>query len=241
MLHQTQLIVLHSIKYSDTSLLVYAYTRAFGRQTFLLKGIRTAKKHGLAAHFFPLQLLEAVVNHETTRDIQYIKEFHPVTNLSALRTHLHKSVLALFLGELLYKTLKENAPNPELYHFIEQAVVGLNAQEAGLANFHLHFMVQLAIYSGYSPVDNYHPRQASFFDYREACFTALSSAYSFPETESLLLHQLLCAPENYADCPLDQHMRTRFVKEMARFLGYHMGISLELKSPEVLHQVFCTS
>jgi len=241
MLQKTRLIVLHTIKYSESSLLVYAYTQLFGRQTFLLKGIRTAKKHGLAAHFFPLQLLDAVVNHETTRDIQYIKEFHPVSDLSTLRIQLHKSALALFLGELLYKSLQENAPNPELYHFIEQAILTLNALESGLANFHLHFMVHLAIYSGYSPRQNYHPQQAPYFDYSQGGFCAQATLHSFPADESLLLSRLLSQPEHYALWPLDQHIRNRFVASMARYLGYHLGISLNLKSPEVLHQVLCTS
>ena len=237
MLHKTQLIVLHTIKYSDSSLLVYAYTQLFGRQTYLLKGIRTAKKHGLAAHFFPLHPLEAVVDHDPGRDIQYIKEFHRVVDLSLLRTQLHKSALALFIGELLYKSLQENAPNPELYHFIKQAIFTLNTLESGLPNFHLHFMVQLAIYSGYSPLQNYHPQQAPYFDYSQGGFCAQPSFHSFPADESLLLHRLLSQPKDFALWPLDQSVRNRFVADMARYLGYHMGVSLALKSPEILHQV----
>ncbi|MBS3776366.1 MAG: recombination protein O N-terminal domain-containing protein, partial [Bacteroidales bacterium] len=40
MIAKTRAIALHHIKYSDTSVILTAYTEAFGRISFMLQGIR---------------------------------------------------------------------------------------------------------------------------------------------------------------------------------------------------------
>ena len=37
MIHKTRGIVLHSVKYGETSLIAHVYTEAFGSQSYLLK------------------------------------------------------------------------------------------------------------------------------------------------------------------------------------------------------------
>ena len=44
MLVRTKAIVLHTLKYSDSSLIAHCYTQLVGKQSFILKGILTAKK-----------------------------------------------------------------------------------------------------------------------------------------------------------------------------------------------------
>ena len=44
MLHSTKGIVLRTIKYGDTSIVVAIYTELFGVQSYLVNGVRTEKK-----------------------------------------------------------------------------------------------------------------------------------------------------------------------------------------------------
>ena len=49
MLEKTKGIVLQQIKYSDSGIVVWFYTQKFGRQSFILKGLRSKKsgKHNV--------------------------------------------------------------------------------------------------------------------------------------------------------------------------------------------------
>ena len=241
MTHSARLIVLHTLKYTDSSLLVYAYTDLFGRQTYLLRGIRTVKKHGAAAHFFPLHILEAEVYHKQGASIHHIKEFHTTNALQGIRTHLHKSAIALFLGEALYKIVREEESNPSLFQFLSQSILELDAYADGVANFHLHFLTRLCAHLGYAPHLNYHPQNAPFFDIAQGFFVPSDALLgpAFSGEESALFYQFLIAPDasTAGKIALNGTQRDLFVKDIVRYLSYHLNAPLVLNAPEVLRQV----
>ncbi|MCL2727328.1 MAG: recombination protein O N-terminal domain-containing protein [Bacteroidales bacterium] len=240
--HSVELIVLHTIKYTESSLLVYAYTDLFGRQTYLLRGARTTKNHGVAAHFFPLHILEAEVYHKKGASIQYIKEFHSKNSLQSIRTNLYKSTIALFLGEVLYKTIKEEEPNATLHRFLSDAIMELDLLTCGVANFHLYFITHLCAHLGYAPDLNYHPEHSPLFDLPQGFFVpawAASNLACSPEL-SILLHRFSTSPcaSSAASIPLNATQRNDYVDAIIRYLSFHLNTPLELKSPKVLQQIW---
>ena len=52
MTHKTKGIVLRSIKYGETSLVVTIFTEMFGIQTYMVNGVRTSKKSAAKANLF---------------------------------------------------------------------------------------------------------------------------------------------------------------------------------------------
>ena len=58
MLEKTRGIILSQIKYSDSGIIARLYTRKFGRQSFLIRGMRNKKsgKHNIL--FQPMFILE---------------------------------------------------------------------------------------------------------------------------------------------------------------------------------------
>ena len=54
MLYKTRGIVLNHIKYSDTSVIVTMYTETFGRQAYIVNGVRGKKSKIKANIFQPL-------------------------------------------------------------------------------------------------------------------------------------------------------------------------------------------
>jgi len=84
MLEKTKGIVLHSIKYSDSGIVVHLYTSKFGRQSALIRGVGKKKtgKHNIM--FQPLSFLEMEMYYKSSREMQLLKEFsllHPFYNL----------------------------------------------------------------------------------------------------------------------------------------------------------------
>ena len=240
MIHSARIIVLHILKYTESSLLVYAYTNLFGRQTYLLRGVRKAKSHSAAAHFFPLHILEAEVSHQKGSSIHYIKEFHSIHPLHSIRTNLNKSVMALFMGEALYKMIKEEEPNIDLFTYISDAIVSLDTLD-DILNFHLYFITHLCAHLGYAPNLNFHPEHAPLFDVPQGSFVPMDAALAlaFSPESSSLLHRL-CTAANAAEAatiPLNGTQRNLYIESIIRYLSFHLNTPLEMKSPAVLRQV----
>ena len=242
MINTTQFIVFHSIKYRESDLLISAYTASHGRQTFLLPRSRTAKKQGAAARIFPLNILDAEVYYKAKAPIHYIKTLQPAIGLNGLRSNLYKSSIALFLGEILYKSIKEEEANLPLYQFLKESIQTLNDLTCSVANFHLYFLVQLCGHLGYAPLLNYHPEKTPLFDMAQGAFVASGtrSDFLFSKEESLLLSQLsgLTEASEAAHLPLNGAQRHQCVMRIIHYLHYHLGFSLDIKSPDVLRQLF---
>jgi len=64
MLHHTEGIVLGSLKYKESSLIVKIFTNAFGMQSYVVNGVRSSKSQGKTALYQPLTLLDMVVYHK---------------------------------------------------------------------------------------------------------------------------------------------------------------------------------
>ena len=77
MTHKTKGIVLRTVKYGETSLVVTMYTELFGVQTYMLNAVRTTKRSGnKAAMFQPAAILEMEVYHNDQKNMQRIKEYN---------------------------------------------------------------------------------------------------------------------------------------------------------------------
>jgi DNA repair protein RecO (recombination protein O) len=242
MIHTTQLIVLHTIKYTESSLLLYAYTHLFGRQTYLLRGVRTVKNHSAVALFFPLHILDAEVYYKPSANLQHIKEYRATSALHGIRTNLYKNVIALFLGELLYKTIKEEESNPLLFQFLVYAIKELDVLTEGVANFHLHFITHYCAHLGFAPTLNFHPQLNPVFDIFQGSFVPIGTApaLALSKEESALLYQFYTAPNASAAAtiPLHSAARNRYIDSIIRYLSYHLNAPLVLNAPAVLRQIF---
>lgn len=151
MLQKTKGIVLHSIKHGDSSIIAHIYTECLGRQSFLSYGSR--KKKGISNRyiFHPLSLIEIDVDYKENRNIQKIIEARNAHIFSQLYYNIRRSTIALFLGEILYRNIRESEPNKQLFDFIFNAVQLLDIAGNGIENFHLVFLMQLTKFLGFYP------------------------------------------------------------------------------------------
>ena len=81
MLEKTRGIILSQIKYTDSGIVVRLYTRNFGRQSFLIRGMRNKKtgKHNIL--FQPMFILELEMHYKASREMQTMKEFSVSFNI----------------------------------------------------------------------------------------------------------------------------------------------------------------
>jgi DNA repair protein RecO (recombination protein O) len=149
MLHKTKGIVIKYIKYGDSSIIVNIFTEEFGLQTYIVNGARSKKSKGKIALYQPLTLLDMVVYHKEQSSIHRISEVKCSQPFISISTDIKKSCIALFLTEVIHKTIKEQEDIQALFTFLHQSILILDYLEGGYENFHLQFMLKLTQYLGF--------------------------------------------------------------------------------------------
>jgi DNA repair protein RecO (recombination protein O) len=151
MLHKTKGIVLGHINYKDTSIIAKIYTEEFGLRSYIVNGAKTSKKGGKMAYFQSLSLLDLVVYENEKRDIQRISEIKLLFPFISIPFNHTKSIIAMFISELLMKSLKEESSNLPKFQFLVDDILKLDSINENIENFHLEFMIKLSVFLGFSP------------------------------------------------------------------------------------------
>ncbi len=169
MVESTKAIVINTIKYGDTSLIVTCYTEIRGIKTYMLKGVLKSKKSKIkAAYFQPLTILNLIASHNSKGNLNTLKEVEVAYFYNSLYTNIKKQAITLFLAEILYFSLKEEEKNSILFQYLETAFMWLDTHE-DVANFHLLFLLNLTKFLGFYPKlvnESY-----LYFDLMEGAFT----------------------------------------------------------------------
>lgn len=171
-LHKTKGLVLRTVKYGETSLVVTIFTELFGIQSYLVNGVRTSSKkgHGKANLFQPAAILELVVYHNELRNLQRIKESRWAHLYQNIFSDIKKNAVALYIVELLAKCLKQPEANEELFQFAEDAFLRLDeSNEAITGNFPLFVSLHLPTFFGFRIDDRYSEKKC-FLDLQEGTF-----------------------------------------------------------------------
>ncbi len=151
MLHKTRGIVLHYIKYGETSIIAHIYTEDFGRQSYIVNKVRSKRPSFSLNCFQPLSILDLETYYKPGKDLQRIKELKRHVLLDQIYTDISKSSIAIFMAEVIYKTLHEEESNPSMFHFLSHSIQLLELMKKGISNFHLVFLVQYSKYLGIYP------------------------------------------------------------------------------------------
>ncbi len=169
MLHKTRGIVFKTTDYGESSVIVQVFTEKFGLQSYMVNGARKPKAKIARNMLQPLHLLDMVVYHKSTGNVQRVKELKNAPQLQTIPYDVVKSSLAIFLNEVLYKAVKQQAADDSAFGFVFSAIEWLDHQTEGIANFHLLFLLQLTRYLGFYP-DRYLAGEADYFDLKNGVF-----------------------------------------------------------------------
>lgn len=240
MIGKSQAIVLHQLKYSESSVIVSLYTKTWGRQSYLINGIRSSKSKTKGGFLQPLFLLEVEAYQKPGREIQRLKEFKMAEVYSSLPFDIVKSTMALFMAELLSKVLRSEEPDEALFDFIFHSLLYFDSMEKGAANFHLWFMVKLIGYLGYQ-LENNRTDVLVFFDLKAGSFVAHRPSHpNTPDTEvSELLSKLMSLPVEQIDrFHASGSMRTRLLETLVECYAIHFEGIGNFNSLKILKEVF---
>jgi len=240
MIEKTLGIVLKQIKFGETSIIAHLYTRRWGRIGILVPGARRSSKNRKAHLFQPLTILELEVYFKANRDLQKIKEVKNHSPFMHLTGDPVKSSVALFLAEILNKTLREEESNEELFDFLDSHIQFLDITDQGIANFHLYFLLRLSRHLGFNP--GVPPAKSGlWFDLSIGSFTTippLHDAFLTPELTALLIRFLSVQASDLASIIVDRDKRMELLDGILRYYYLHLEGLGEIRSHQVLHALF---
>ena len=234
-------IVLHTLKYNDTSNIVDIYTEQVGRASFLVKIPRSRKSGVRSVLFQPLALVELEAEVRPTSNLHRIREAKTLYPFQSLPYHPYKSSIAMFLAEFLYRALKEEASNEPLYAYLMHSILWLDGcGERPFANFHLVFLMRLSRFLGLYPnVDDY--TSGCYFDMLNACFTPLmpkSGAFLKPDEAARIRLLLRMNYETMHLFGMSRTERNRCLMVINDYYCLHLPDFPMLKSLDVLKELF---
>ena len=226
---KSRIIVLHLTKHSDSAVVVHTVDSAEGRRSYLVRGASpksgggrggSSRAGGMQA-FHCLSILDAVSGQAPKSTLCFLKEWEPAFDLSAIRSDMVKASVAMFISEVIYRSLTAEVAEPDLFDWLCDAIVALNATEGPVANFHLWFLVSYCTKMGFRPGETLEPRGL------------------FSPEEEALLYKVLRSPfEEAMMLPLSAEKRQNFCRRMLRYLSYHLGAEIDARSLDVLHEIF---
>jgi len=220
MLHKTQGVVFRFTKYGETSIIVNIFTELFGLQSYIVNGIRSKTSKNRIALYQPLTLLDLVVYHRENANINRIREVKCLYPYQTITTDIRKSAIAIFINEVLNKTVKEDSQAGTLCNFMIQSLIALDTLTVHIENFHIVFLLKLSRMLGFGAHEVNDVLGVHMTDH---------------DTEKNLEYFLSC---NYNhEISLSNSQRRDVLDLILKFYGDHMDSMGELRSIQVLREV----
>ena len=151
MLEKTRGIVLHTLRYTDSKVIVTMFTEARGAVSFMVRLPRIRRSVMQHVLLSPMSLLEVNMDYNESAQLQRLVDVRVDEPYQSLPYHPMKQTIALFLSEFLYYCLREEQTNPELYAYLESSLLWLDNRSEGFANFPLTFLIRLSRFLGIWP------------------------------------------------------------------------------------------
>ena len=216
MTKNTELIVLHTTKFGENSLVVHTLSKEYGRRSFLVRGV--GKKSGMSL-FLPLTLLEGDVTESSKSALFNIKGLVSRHPLMGIRNSIYKNTMTMFMAEVMFRVLKEGVYEQGLYEWCEKNILLLDAIQTDFSNFHIRFLLELTVALGFSP------ESQDLVPFVGEHYPVVEKFMTLPFADSMLI-------------PLNGPVRNEIAEEILRYIEYHTESSVNVNSLKVLRELF---
>lgn len=239
MKNKTRGIILHTTPYSESSLVANVYTEEYGLVSYIIGGVRSKNGKTKSNLFQPLTLVELVSSGKPGASLQRITDIQLSPPYTGIPLHVVKSSIAIFLAEVIYRSIKEEEPNTRLYEFIYSGLLILDVSPHNCARFHIFFMIQLSRYFGSYPHGKFTPGSGCF-DLREGTFIngiPPHPEFMEPSVAQYLWKLMQQTFENYHEVVIPDATARELLNAMVRYYELHFTHGQIIRSHKVLTDV----
>lgn len=243
MVHKTKGIVLRSVKFGETSVVVTLFTELFGLQAYLVNGVRTTSKKGStkSAFFQPAAILDLIAYHNEFKNLNRLKEFKWAYLYDHILSDIKKNAVSLFMIELLTKCLKQPETNEELFNFMEDCLHQLDKASAAVtANFPLFFALHLAVFFGFRISDTFSETK-TYLDLQEGKFILHQPQHPhfLHNREAAIVSHLLkiMQPAELDQVSISREERRRVTQALEEYYTLHIADFGTMRTLPVLREI----
>ena len=211
----TELIILHTTKVGDNSIVVHTLSRDYGRRSFLVRG---AGKRNMAL-FLPLNIVEAEILESSKSTLYTAKGLTSACPLMGIRNNIMKNSMTMFISEVLFRAVKDGAAEQDLYEWCRRNILLLDAITSDFSNFHIRFLLEFAVALGFRP------ESRDLIPFVGDHFPVIEEFMQKSFAESMLM-------------PLNGLTRNEIAEEILRYIEFHTESSLNVNSLKVLRELF---
>ncbi len=233
-------IVLRTVRFSDTSLIADVFTSSYGYMSFVVKRSSSRRTSASSAFWQPLSMIGFQADIRSVARLPRPSDVHFYYRYANIPYSPVKTAVMLFLAEFLSAVLREEKQNTPLFQYVEHSLQWFDEARypAAIANFHLVFLMHLSRFIGIYP--NFES-PSDYFDLLSGTYQPLPPLHhNYIKGEEARLLPLLFRM-NYSTAHLfkfSAHQRRRIVEVLNAFYRIHVPSFPELKSLQVLHEVF---
>lgn len=233
----TEAIILKAHKYGDSSLILNIYSRDFGLLSVMARGVQKSKGKFSSALFQPLNIVEIVFTENKKSDLKYLKEISLETIYKDIPNSFYKKTILIFINEILYKVLKEENANNELFDYIKQSLLLLDFQNEDFVDIHLFFLAGLTKLLGIAP--NF-SQNGEWFDLSEGMtlpFQPLHNYFLEKEEKVLFINTFQDFLNEYNPMNINYSQRINLLNALLLYYELHIPGMSNIKSISVLHEI----
>ena len=216
MTNNTELIVLHTTKFGENSIVAHTLSKEYGRRGFLVRG--TGRKASLSL-LQPLSILEADVVESSRSKLWTVRALTAKHPLTGIRNSISKNAMTMFMAEVMYRTLKDGSNESGLYEWCEKNILLLDAIDHDFSNFHIRFLLEFTVALGF------YPEEHDLVPFTGEHTERIRKFMAEPFAESMLI-------------PMSGSLRNEIAEGILRYLEYHTESAINVNSLKVLHELF---
>lgn len=240
MIIKTKGYVFRTVKYGEHQLIADIFTTSNGLLSFIVPGARKAGISSKAIFLQTLSSLELVIEVQEGKNLQKIKEIKFDRIYTNIQIDIRKGAMILFLSDVLRHSVRENAPNKELFDFIDLNLQFLDQADKGFSNLSLYFLIHLTAHLGFFPVNEWTENNNSL-NLKEGCFEPFTelSEHRLEAEPSKLLDQMMNIPiQQLGQITLTRDQRIYLLDKIIWYYRHHLDYFPALKSLSVLREIF---
>ncbi|MCK4403834.1 MAG: DNA repair protein RecO [candidate division Zixibacteria bacterium] len=148
---KTEVIVLKSMKFGDTSKIATLYTKDYGKIKVIAKGIRKPKSR-LAGALQTFSHIQIVFYKKRTSEIYLLSQSDTIKSYQPLHKNLNRYIFASAVLELLDRLITGEESNPQLFGLILATLSFMEScPEESLEKSFCSYALSLAHLLGYKP------------------------------------------------------------------------------------------
>lgn len=224
---KTKGLVISFLKYRETSIIVRIFTRDLGLKSYIVNGVRSKGPKSKMAFYQPLTQLDLIVYDKEGTSLNRISEVKLAKAYERIPFDFQRSSIAMFMGEVLGKSIYEGYQNDEFYDFIAYSLELLDDESVVLVHFPLVFLWESSKFLGFAPND-----AISFFN------ELTDESYHPGQMKAEMDYLDLLIEKSFA-CTQKVHAmhRKKLLDHFLMFYSKHLESSFEWKSVKVLRQL----